>query len=107
MGGIQKENFEGDEGQVLEDNITDDGRLTKDTFQSRSGYGRSRDGGRLCWWRNGSVWEMREDSMNVSRWAHQWRFHNRSVMWDTPLAKRVGEGKDWIQEMDRKTSWEG
>ena len=37
---------------------------------------------------------MRVDPMNVSRWKNQWRMHNRGVMWDTPLAKRVGEGKD-------------
>ena len=25
-------------------------------------------------------------------------FHDRGVAWDTPMAKRAGEGKDWVQK---------
>ena len=32
------------------------------------------------------------------------RFHNRSVVWDTPMAKWVGEWKDWIQEVENTPS---
>ena len=42
---------------------------------------------------------MRVDSMNVSKWKHQWVFCNTCVVWDTPMAKWASEGKDWVQEM--------
>ena len=39
--------------------------------------------------------------MNVSPWKHKWCFHNRGVVWDTPVAKWAGEGREWVQEMTR------
>ena len=53
-----------------------------------------------------SAWEMRGEPVNVLRWTHQWGTHNRSVVWDT-LPKWVGEGKDWVQEMERNPPQEG
>ena len=35
------------------------------------------------WWRNRSLWKMRVDPMNVSRWKHKCGFHNRGVVWNT------------------------
>ena len=35
------------------------------------------------------------------------RFHSRSVMWDTPIAKRVGEGKGPVQVMERNPPTRG
>ena len=37
--------------------------------------------------------------IKVSRWKHQWGFHNRGVVWDTLVSKCAGEGKDSAQEM--------
>ena len=37
--------------------------------------------------------------MNVSKWKHHWRVHNRDVVWDTLMTKWVGEGKNLVQEM--------
>ena len=50
-----------------------------------------------AWWRSRSSWGMTWDPYNVQRWKHKVGFHNRGVQWDTPMARWVGEGKDWIQ----------
>ena len=51
------------------------------------------------WWRNRSAWCMRADPINVSRWKHKWCFHNVGVVWDTPMARWAGDGRDSAQEM--------
>ena len=50
-----------------------------------------------AWWRNRSAWEVATDPKNVQRWKHKFGFHNRGVQWDTPMSRRAGEVKDWIQ----------
>ena len=40
------------------------------------------------------------DPMNVSRWKHKWRFHNRGVVWDTTLMANLGrEGSDGVHKI--------
>ena len=52
-----------------------------------------------AWWRSRSSWCMTWDPYNVQRWKHIVKSHNRGVLWDTPMARWAGEGKDWIQLM--------
>ena len=52
-----------------------------------------------AWWRSRSSWCMAWDPNSVQRWKHKVGFHNRGVQWDTPMARWVGEGKDWIELM--------
>ena len=40
-----------------------------------------------AWWRTRSTRGMSEDPNNVTGWKHKWGFHNRGVLWDTPIAK--------------------
>ena len=37
---------------------------------------------------------MKVDPTNACRWKHNWCFHNRAVVWDTPLTKWASEGND-------------
>ena len=50
-------------------------------------------------WRNQSAQGMRVGPMNASRWIHQWSFHNKGVVWDTPTATWAGKDEDWVREM--------
>ena len=113
MGGIQEKNVKGDQGEVEEDAITDEGRE-----ECREGV-EDHGPGYLCWdvlvmkllrsilrwrsptwwWHSSAWWGMRADPINVSRWKHKWCFHNVGVVSDTPMARWAGEGKDSAQEM--------
>ena len=86
MGGIQEEEFMEDEGQVEEDDITDDGRRGEGVEYDGLGDLRGQPAmalrsilgrWRTAWWRNRSASGMRVDPMNVSRWKHRRR--------DTPM----------------------
>ena len=32
---------------------------------------------------------------------HKWRFHNRGVIWNTPMARWAGSEGDWMQKFVR------
>ena len=53
----------------------------------------------MSWWRNIGAWVMKVDLINLLKWKDTWECHNLGFAWDTQMAKWVGEGKDWIQEM--------
>ena len=48
---------------------------------------------------------MEKDPANVTRWKHEFGFHNRGVV-DIPKSKRAGEGKDGLQFMARGRHFE-
>ena len=48
------------------------------------------------WWRNRNTWRRKKDPANVTRWKHEFGFHNRGVQWETPNVEVGGrrEGLD-------------
>ena len=50
-----------------------------------------------AWWRSRASWSMARDPTNVTRGKHDVGSHNRGTQWDSPMARRAGEGNDWMK----------
>ena len=50
-----------------------------------------------AWWRSRASWSMAWDPTNVTHGKHDVGSHNRGTQWDSPMARRAGEGNDWMK----------